>query len=88
MVHPSPLATLLLLPDLRPLAGRLRAVLADLSGDQAAALEEETGRLGRAVLFRGDWSEAERLARRLREAGLLTSLNLQQAPPALAAARA
>jgi hypothetical protein len=70
-----PLATVLVLADLRPLAARIRTVLADLSAAAAEALDQEVERTGRAVLFRGEPAEGLRLARALRGAGLTTSLN-------------
>ena len=89
MTFPSvPIATLLVLPDLRPLAGRLAAVLAHLSPERAEALHQEAERLGRCVLFSGDPSEAEPLRRALAAAGITTSLNLRYAPLALAPAAA
>jgi hypothetical protein len=70
-----PLATVLVLSDLRPLAARIRAVLADLSIAAAEALDQEVERTGRAVLFRGEPAEGLRLARALQVAGVTTSLN-------------
>ena len=81
-----PLATLLVLPDLRPLAQRLGAVLAHLSAELAQELHLEAERLGRAVVFSGDPLEAEAMRRDLQAAGLTTSLNLRYVPLAISAA--
>lgn len=70
-----PIATVLVLPDLRPLAARIRAVLAHLSHPEADDLHRQAERCGRAVVFRGDPAEAGRLDRELRAAGLTTSVN-------------
>lgn len=70
-----PLATVLVLPDLRPLAARLRSALRHLSASAAADLELQAERAGRAIVFRGDACEALRLAEALKAAGLVTSLN-------------
>ena len=81
-----PLATLLVLPDLKPLAERLGAVLRHLSPDRADGLHQDAERLGRAVVFSGDLQEAEALRRDLHAAGLTTSLNLRHVPLAISAA--
>jgi len=81
-----PLATLLVLPDLKPLAQRLVAVLSHLSPELANDLHLEAERLGRAVVFSGDPLEAAAMQRDLQAAGLTTSLNLRYVPLALAAA--
>jgi len=81
-----PLATLLVLPDLKPLAQRLVAVLRHLSPELADGLHLEAERLGRAVVFSGDPLEAEAMQRDLQAAGLTTSLNLRYVPLAIAAA--
>jgi hypothetical protein len=70
-----PMATVLVLGDLRPMAGRIRAVLAGLSAAAAQSLDQEVERNGQAVLFRGEPAEGHRLARALRSAGLTTSVN-------------
>lgn len=70
-----PVATVLVLPDLRPLAARIRAVLAHLSHPEADDLHRQAERCGRAVVFRGDPAEAGRLDRELRAVGLTTSVN-------------
>jgi hypothetical protein len=80
----TPIATLLVLPDLRPLAQRLLAVLRHLSPAGADALHGEAERLGRAMVFSGDPLEAEALRRQLHAAGLTTSLNLRFVPVAAA----
>lgn len=72
-----PVATLLVLPDLRPLGQRLLAVLRHLSIGAAEELHHDAERLGRAVVFQGDPAEAEQLRRELNAAGLTTSLNLR-----------
>lgn len=74
-----PIATLLVLPDLRPLGRRLAAVLRHLTDGAAEDLHQEAERLGRAVVFQGDPAEAEQLRRTLNAAGLTTSLNLRHA---------
>jgi hypothetical protein len=71
------IATLLVLPDLRPLGQRLAAVLRHLSIGAAEDLHRDAERLGRAVVFQGDPAEAEQLRRELKAAGLTTSLNLR-----------
>ena len=71
------IATLLVLPDLRPLGQRLTAVLRHLSIGAAEDLHRDAERLGRAVVFQGDPAEAEQLRRELKAAGLTTSLNLR-----------
>jgi hypothetical protein len=81
-----PLATLLVLPDLKPLAQRLLAVLRHLSPELADGFHLEAERLGRAVVFSGDPLEAESMRRELQAAGLTTSLNLRYMPLAIAAA--
>jgi hypothetical protein len=81
-----PLATLLVLPDLKPLAQRLLAVLRHLSPELADGFHLEAERLGRAVVFSGDPLEAEAMRRDLQAAGLTTSINLRYVPLALAAA--
>ena len=78
----TPIATLLVLPDLRPLAQRLLAVLRHLSPAGADALHGEAER--RAMVFSGDPLEAEALRRQLHAAGLTTSLNLRFVPVAAA----
>jgi hypothetical protein len=83
MAPSTPIATLLVLPDLKPLAQRLLAALRHLTPDLADGLHHEAERLGRAVLFSGDPLEAEQLRRDLRAAGLTTSLNLRYAPLAI-----
>jgi hypothetical protein len=81
-----PLATLLVLPDLKPLAQRLLAVLRHLSPDLADGLHLEAERLGRAVVFSGDPLEAEAMGRDLQAAGLTTSINLRYVPLEIASA--
>jgi len=81
-----PLATVLVLPDLKPLGQRLRAVLRHLSPKLADGLHLEAERLGRAVVFSGDPLEAEAMQRDLQAAGLMTSVNLRYVPLALVAA--
>jgi hypothetical protein len=81
-----PLATVLVLPDLKPLAQRLRAVLAHLSPELADDLHQEAERLGRAVVFTGAPQDADTMRRALQAAGLTTSLNLRMVPLAIAAA--
>jgi len=81
-----PIATLLVLPDLKPLAQRLVAVLRHLSPELADGLDLEAERLGRAVVFSGDPLEAAAIQRDLQAAGLTTSLNLRDVPLAIAAA--
>jgi hypothetical protein len=81
-----PLATLLVLPDLKPLAQRLVAVLRHLSLERAEGLHQEAERLGRAVVFSGGPLEAEAMRRDLQAAGLTTSLNLRYVPLAITAA--
>jgi hypothetical protein len=70
-----PIATVLVLADLRPMAERIRSVLADLSAAAAQALDQDVERTGRAVLFRGEPAEGLQLARALQCAGLTTSVN-------------
>jgi predicted deacylase len=77
MTRSFPTATLLVLPDLRPLGQRLAAVLRHLAPGAAEDLHRDAERLGRAVVFQGDLAEAERLHRELKAAGLTTSLNLR-----------
>jgi hypothetical protein len=81
-----PFATLLVLPELKPLAQRLLAVLSHLSPELADGLHQEAERLGRAMVFSGDPLEAESMRRELQAEGLTTSLNLRYVPLALAAA--
>lgn len=73
MTSSAPIASVLLLADLLPLAGRLPAGLLEASG--LAAADSEIARTGRVVVFQGDVGEALPLQRRLRAAGLRTSLN-------------
>jgi len=85
MACASPIATVLVLPDLKPLAPRLLAALAHLPGRLAEALHQQAETLGRAVVFTGTPQEARRIEGQLRTAGLATSLNLSFAPVAIAA---
>lgn len=71
----QPIATVLVLPDLRPLAARILSAIRDLTSGSAAAFDLEAERTGRVVVFRGEPDEARRLDRELRRAGLTTSIN-------------
>ena len=77
MAVPTARATLSLLYQLRNVVEPLRAVLHQLDGPDAAAIQGDLERCGRVVLAQGDPLELRVLDQRLRAAGLVTSMNHQ-----------
>jgi hypothetical protein len=72
----APLATVSILNDLRPVLQQLQEAIEDLSAREAEGLDSLLQRTGSAIVFRGHPSSARHLDRRLRRAGLTTSVNL------------
>lgn len=72
----APLATVSVLNALRPVVSHLQEAIEDLSAHEAAGMESLVQRTGSAIVFQGHPSTAHHLERRLRRAGLTTSLNL------------
>lgn len=73
---PGPsLATVLVLATLQPLTAALQEALAELTAAAAEQLADQVARCGSAPVYRGDLASALELDRRLRAAGLTTSLN-------------
>jgi len=75
MAVPTARATVSLLYQLRNVVEPLRAVLHQLDGPGAAAIQGELERCGRVALAQGDPLELRVLDQRLRAAGLATSVN-------------
>lgn len=74
----EPLATISILNDLRPVLQKLQEAIETLSASEAKGMESLLQRTGSAIVFQGHPSAAHHLYRRLQQAGLTTSLNLQQ----------
>lgn len=72
----EPLATVSILLALQPVVRHLQQAMEDLSSQEAEWLDSLLQRTGSAVVFRGHPSTAHHLERRLRDAGLTTSVNL------------
>jgi hypothetical protein len=78
----EPLATVSILLALRPVVSQLREAIENLAAHEADKLDSLLQRTGSAIVFRGHPSAAAHLERRLRGAGLTTSMNLlAQTPP-------
>lgn len=71
----APLATVSILNSLRSVVEPLLESIEDLSSKEAEGMESLLQRTGSAIVFRGHPSAALHLERRLRKAGLTTSVN-------------